>query len=600
MKITDFILVIFAYAIAFLFGLLGGRFNIPEYYLVVVPVVIIVLSPFLDRIREWFYKRKEENIEYYVKSGWVPSKITFSMQQVIASVSVIGMIISLIYGLITSRTSGFNIISLYLYVAFTLVLIASLFMDTIIVSIKTSERKSSVEIEFPFLLALIRVLSETHLTLYDLLEVIKNSRALKAWASEIRRAESIAVATGSSLITAISFIAENHPSEIVRSIFRRIIIVGDLTGSIGDVAERVFDYVYEKFEEGLKELKSKFELISSLVTFLLILIPVTLDISPILSVITPMKASLMFILSGFMMFGISYVILNDVYPAGFKASAPALLAVIVLVSYVLVFILFGVEIYPLLIGKSEPQLSIIQYLMILTVLTALPAVASELWYVNIKTYTRLITAITDAIDVSVRSGEPFLSVLKRISDKYDQRVRRLIDTLVEGYNMEVYRASIVEKAPTIFHASFLETLMIALSVGAPPTALLSLSKSYESLINAWNRATSFSKTFELYMVMATLIDIGITRLLSNGLVGLFKTITSQQVSVPPILPILYINPAPVYNALLVTIPPVLALVSLVVGKTRAGNILYGGRGGLLVLVISSLVYMLTININLFK
>ena len=601
MKVTDALLVAFGYITSFLFGLLGARFNVPEYYLFIAPILIIASSPLIDSLKEWIEKRREEKIGEFIKSGWGPTRLTLSIQQFLASVSIIGMIVSLIYGIISSRRGGFSILSLYMYVGFSLLLALSLFVDTIIVNIKVSERKTSVEVEFPFLLAMIKVLSETHLTLYDLLETIKNSRALKAWSSEIRKAENMAVATGSSLITAISFLAENHPSEIVRSLFKRIIIVGDLTGSIGDVSERIFSYIYEKFKDKMEGLKSNFDIITNLVILLLVLIPIMLMILPVTSPETPSSIFTQLVFIGLTVFFLSYLLLSQVYPDGFKVNTPLSLQVIVAVSYILVMIIMIVESAPILSSwKTEPPLPILQYYMVLTVLIAIPALAGELVYVNVRVYTRLIRAITDAIEISARSGEPFLNVLKRIAGKYGSRVKTLADMLSEGYNIDVYRRTIVERAPTIFHASYLETLMIALSIGAPLSALLALSKAYESLVNAWEKGVSFSRIFEFYMVMASSIDLAFAEMFGKSMVSIFHLFRSGGLSVPLALPFLMRDLTPIYTMFLVVIPPIIALTALIMGKTRSGSLAFGGRAGLIVLLTSIVTIIAMKNISIFK
>lgn len=600
MKFYEAISVLFLYVFAILFGALAKANNLPPYpFLGVLTIIFFLTFSF-----SWVYKQivsrgaKYVTMKFLYMGRGMPKSI-LKTQFVAIEIAVLCIISVLSYMLFVPRVVMPPFLPLLL-VVFLVVLAFSVAFVRIRVSFAVSSRKTSVEIELPFLLALMKSLSETHLSLYDLLNIIERSVALKAWAREVWLAKRLAATTNTSLLQAVAVIAEKHPSQIVRDIFRRIVTVGNLAGTIREVVDRAFAYVFERFQQRLGRLIEKLDILNGVVLFAFMFMPIILaTISPIMGQ-TPLTILFMSVMMEVPTVLLLYAILSYAYPSGFAVNPPKTLTLLSVLSMLLVCVYIGVYLRPILLSSSRGGLFVNvvppgmdEHLMYLLIgLTLLPvAIYSEIRYRHVKDYTNLLRAASDAADISASLGENFMTVFERSASKYGERVRRLARNVIEGYRSDVFRKAVVMKAPSVFHASFVETLIYALLVGAPPKVLKSLVRSYEVLTNLWERASRVSRTLEgMVMSLGGMIGFFIKyfeKMFSGFYAMLHEMTKGGSAMYTSGFQLFRLNVDVYYVVSAITLLSIM-VVALFTGKTRGGSMVYGFRATLLSFAVYAL------------
>ncbi|MCC6025194.1 MAG: hypothetical protein LM555_02715 [Desulfurococcaceae archaeon] len=507
----------------------------------------------------------------------------------ITSAQVLGFFTTLLIllGLVLGFIHGYIPLVVFL-VAFILSLLFGvvLVFPSLYVSFTTSTRKTSCEIELPFLLLLFRVLSSTHLTLYDILSAVESSRALRAWASEVKNARKIATVLNTSLLTAMSIVSENHPSATVRDVFRRILTVSISTGYLRDVVERAFGHIYVQLEARLSGLAEKFTIIYGILIFALLFTPIVFAVvTPLyggntaMSFLVPLAISVLF-------FFIIYAVVASVYPSAFAITPPRVLVYLSLISFTGPLVLVASQALLIITGLSDSLNT--QLLALGITLTIAPSVFyAELWLKRVSLYDKLIRLVSDAISVSVSLGENFAAVVERLAPKYGRSVEALARRVLLGYHVEPIKDRVLREAPSLYHATFLEALFQALVMGAKPEMLKSLATSYEQLVNVYSKLQSLARTQELMLLGLTgmvSVFMGYVKGLFTYYFNMIKNIGAQGGWTVNIQLFVNFNPV-VYDVLTCAILISLLFASIIVGKLRGGSALYAFRTTLLLLLL---------------
>jgi len=507
----------------------------------------------------------------------------------ITSAQVLGFFTALLIllGLVLGFIHGYIPLAVFL-VAFILALLfgVALVFPSLYVSFTTSTRKTSCEIELPFLLLLFRVLSSTHLTLYDILSAVESSRALRAWASEVKNARKIATVLNTSLLTAMSIVSENHPSATVRDVFRRILTVSISTGYLRDVVERAFGHIYVQLEARLSGLAEKFTIIYGILIFALLFTPIVFAVvTPLyggdlaMSFLVPLAISVLF-------FFMIYAVVASVYPSAFAVTPPRVLVYLSLISFTGPLVLVASQALLIITGLSDSLNT--QLLALGITLTIAPSVFyAELWLKRVSLYDKLIRLVSDAISVSVSLGENFAAVVERLAPKYGRSVEGLARRVLLGYHVEPIKNRVLREAPSLYHATFLEALFQALVMGAKPEMLKSLATSYEQLVNVYSKLQSLARTQELMLLGLTgmvSVFMGYIRGLFTQYFNMVKNIGAQGGWTVNIQLFVNFNPV-VYDVLTCAILISLLFASIIVGKLRGGSALYAFRTTLLLLLL---------------
>ncbi|MFZ8783627.1 MAG: hypothetical protein ACO2OR_06565 [Desulfurococcaceae archaeon] len=507
----------------------------------------------------------------------------------ITSAQVLGFFTALLIllGLVLGFIHGYIPLAIFL-VAFILALLfgVALVFPSLYVSFTTSTRKTSCEIELPFLLLLFRVLSSTHLTLYDILSAVESSRALRAWASEVKNARKIATVLNTSLLTAMSIVSENHPSATVRDVFRRILTVSISTGYLRDVVERAFGHIYVQLEARLSGLAEKFTIIYGILIFALLFTPIVFAVvTPLyggdlaMSFLVPLAISVLF-------FFMIYAVVASVYPSAFAVTPPRVLVYLSLISFTGPLVLVASQALLIITGLSDSLNT--QLLALGITLTIAPSVFyAELWLKRVSLYDKLIRLVSDAISVSVSLGENFAAVVERLAPKYGRSVEGLARRVLLGYHVEPIKNRVLREAPSLYHATFLEALFQALVMGAKPEMLKSLATSYEQLVNVYSKLQSLARTQELMLLGLTgmvSVFMGYIRGLFTQYFNMVKNIGAQGGWTVNIQLFVNFNPV-VYDVLTCAILISLLFASIIVGKLRGGSALYAFRTTLLLLLL---------------
>lgn len=457
---------------------------------------------------------------------------------------------------------------------------------TIYLSLTTSTRKTSCEVELPFLLLLFRVLSSTHITLYDLLSAVERSRALRAWSEEVRSARRLASVLNTSLLTAMGIISENHPSRVVRDVFKRILSVSISTGYLKDVTERAFGHVYAQLEARLGGLVEKFTIVYGVLIFALLFTPIVFAVVTPLYGGNPSTAFLIPLAVSVLFFFTIYAVVSSVYPSAFAVSPPRALVYLSVPGFAVPLALVVLRAVALVSGYLNPPST--QALALGVALATAPCVAvSELWLRRVSLYDRLVRLVSDAISVSVSLGENFVSVLERLAPRYGRGVESLARRVLLGYHVEPIRERVLRDAPSLYHATFLEALFQSLLMGAKPEMLRSLAASYEQLINVYSKLRSLARTQEAMMlglVGMVSVFIGYVRGLFTSYFRMLSTIGSQGGWSVNVGYFINFDPA-IYDVLTCSILVSLVFASIIVGKLRGGSALYCFRVTLVLLLL---------------
>ena len=500
--------------------------------------------------------------------------------------------IALLFISVYTLTKGPSLAVYILTLVTTSGMIIALLLPRIRVTFAVGERKTAAEVELPFLLMMLMTLSETHATVYDIMRFVAGSESLRAWRREIRLAERLAAASNTSLLNALRLVSRLHPSQTVRDIFGRIVTVASTIGVAGAVIERAFITIYRKLEIRIQRLAENADILAGVMIMIFIMVPLgVLSAGPLLG-ITRNAVILITIAVELPSILLLAVIISHTYPSGFVPRSNRLLLVagILGVGALVGLGYFYVSPFILSARAMEPGMpDLIFYAASLGAIV--PAtVFGEYAYRKLKLYNQFIEVVTDAAETSVTTGEPVASVIDRMALARGTAVHRLARSVIEGYLSPQLRRLIVLRAPTIFHAAFIETLLYVLLLGAPSRAVKKLADAYERL-HVWLRMEASARTIEVMLysltaVTAVFIDMirGIYQII--GTIG--EIMRRVPVGVGAVRAMFNYDPGIYYIMSAVTFV-VLVIVGVLIGKLRTGSFLYGFRTGF----IAGLAYAVT-------
>jgi len=473
----------------------------------------------------------------------------------------------------------------YALLAVTTPLLAALvyYLPRIVLSTWASQRKIGVEVELPYLLVLIRVMASLRLPVHDMLAVIENSVALQASSREVKFARKISTLTSTSFITAMDNVCANHPSERVRELLRRIVAATVTMGDVKEVVERVFENVYSWFESKVAGLTEKFTIIAGSALFAYLFTPVAVvAVAPVIGVGTfPLLVGITLSVQVFVFF-LLYGLITSAYPSSLvvKPTKALLLASMASLSVVFAIALYATFSYALEgIGRVSEQL-----LALLVPATQVPPlVASERALLRVSVYDNFVRMASDALSFAASTGENAASALERHSRKYGKGVVRIAKSVLTGALSDYLRKVVVKAAPTTYHASFIETLIVMLRLGSTPDMMRSFASSYERLSILVSRVRGFARTLEALLVGLSAMVGGFMAFIDR--VYIYIAELMRAAGYPGLYPgILAYDPA--VHGLLSSLTLVsLMLASLFIGKVRGGSVLYCHRAIVLMTAI---------------
>ena len=607
MRRSDTLSVVLLHLVALALGVIAKTsFLSPHPFILSILVVTIVIVAF-----EWVRKYIEVTTLRYMASkilvtGAGIRRSVIETQATLVQLTVLVLIVVISFTMAVAPRYGVSPLLAITSVGLVLAVVVILLSTHLRSVFLTSFRKTNTEVELPFLMAMMRTLGETHLSLYDLLEIIKRSTALPAWAKEIRLAERLSNLTGLPLLYTMNMMTEVHPSPLVRDIFRRIVSVGLRTGSVRDVIERAFSFVYERIEARLERLTEKLDIINGVFMFLFMFFPITLaSMSPLMGQ-GPIEVGFLTLITEIPNIILIYAFFTHIYPSGFAIRIPKLLIAtlagfMLTIFYAVFYVSPVVTMYftaPITARSKviEPAIPepVLYALMGVTLL--IPTILSERYYSMVKAYTRFVRVATDAAEVSSSMGEDFASALEHVARDYGKRVYRLAKSVVESYRSEILRRAVVARAPNTLFASLIETIEYTLLVGAPHKALKAMMKSYEGLINLWERIGRVSKTLDGMIFALTGLLAFFIKYLEKAYTSFLLTIqNTQKLSGGGMMFSfqLFNIDLNVYTMTSVVTLLSAMTVSLFVGKTRGGSLVFGARSALITLLIYASVRLFT-------
>jgi len=510
------------------------------------------------------------------------------VRMLILEVSLLG-IVGLVSYILTVRPRLNPLIGLTM-IGLAASAVVSLFLTRIVGSSLISSRKTNAEVELPFLLAFMKVLSATHLTFYELLDIISESEALKWWSREIRFAKKLSRMMNISLVNALEMMASAHPSKTVKEMFTRLAVAGSMIGEVREVVDRVFSYVYDRLTQRIASLVDRLDILNGMILFGFMFMPILLaTISPIarMQPIGILGLTLVFEVP---LAILVYTLITAIYPSGFAVKPGSSLVLLGVASVLIIAVAGAVYLAPVVTAPPtktdvQPGIPIELFFVIVAAALVPTTVLSELLYRQVETYSSLIKLSTDVAEVSASLGENFVTLLQEKAHQYGERVQRLARNIVAGYTSSYLRRALTSRAPTIFHASFVEMLMYAILLGAPYTALKSMMETYEALLKIYDRAKSVSRTLEGMIVSLAGMMGFFIEYLAKTFASFAKTVSEAvqaagTVQIPPMVRSFMVSTG-VYTTVSVATLISILIVALLTGKTRGGTVVFGFRTALL-------------------
>lgn len=449
------------------------------------------------------------------------------------------------------------------------------FLPRLLVLYWASQRRVEVEAELPYLLILFRVLSSLKLPLYDVFTVVEKSYALQASAREVKFAKKIStVAPGSfSFLTAMDNVCANHPSEKVREWLRRVVAAAVAMGDVQGVVERVYDMAYSWFESKVASLTEKFTIIlgSGLLVYLFAPVVVA-SIAPVMRV--RLRAAVILVLCfQVILLYVLYALIKHSYPSSLVVKPSKRLVVSGALAYSIVVFLLALSMFTYM-GVRGPLLGDNALLAVSLLAFSVPLVLSELELKRVDVYDDFVRTASDALSLAAVTGENAAQVVMRYSAKRGGKVAKLARSVVTGYASEPLRKAIVSRAPTVHHASFVETLMVIFSLGSTPDMLKAFTASYERLNVPLFSARNLVKRVEWLVVGLVALVGGFTAYLNRVFEYIASVAARTQV---PGQVVFFVYEPVVYGLLSVVTLLSIVFMALLLGTVRGGSTYYGFR-----------------------
>ncbi|MEM1645632.1 MAG: hypothetical protein QXL96_07170 [Ignisphaera sp.] len=549
----------------------------------------LILSLTLASLEETIFEKIEQNIRNLMISKFLHTGRGFSSRYIklltrifkdllIALVLVLGYIFSY---LMTYRCIP-PLPFLILLGALSISALTTYFLPKISIAFWISRRKTDAEVELPYALIFLRTLAPLRLPVYELLEMIEESVSLKTFAKEIKLAKKISSATSTSFLSALDTLTANHPSEKIRDIFRRVILVAISVGDIKDIVEKVFEEVYTWFESRVSALVEKFTIIVGTALFAYFFTPIVVAaIAPIIGVTTLLIS--VFILSiQLLTFFILYTLITSFYPTSLVVK-PSKISLIV-------GGIFIISSTTLSIANIFLNILGIEYNKVITVLIAvflgIPIAFTEKDILRAKFYDRFVQMSSDTLSLVAITGENPAKILLENSKNYGERMRRFVTVIVSGYTSPNLRQALIVKAPSLYHASFIETLTTILRLGFKPEALRTFATSYEKLNVVVGNARRFASMLEAVIIGLSVVAGGFLAYL-NKIYGYLWDLM-MRINVAGSATFIFAQMSSIYAIIDTLTILSMILTSMFVGKVRGGSILYSFRVALIMVILYSI------------
>lgn len=468
---------------------------------------------------------------------------------------------------------------------------------SLLITLQASQRKVGVEVELPYLLILLRALASLRLPIYDVLSIVEGSTAMRSFAREVEFARKIATVKHVSLVSALEQTCSQHPSEKVRELVRRVFAAAISISDVRDVVERVFDDIYSWFEARVSRLTERFTLIIGSALFAYLFIPIIIvTISPVV----PVVGASVLAIAGFtlsiqvLVFFVLYALISSFYPSSLVVKPPRKLYALTAVSLATSLLLVAFTISSQLVAFQGSRhssvfhalvqlLSIDHLLLALAVLSIPPLILAERTLRRVWLYDSFVRLASDAMSIAAATGENLALLLDAQARKRGGRLLRLTRNIIVSYTSDKLRRAVVQSAPSMYHASFIEILTTILRLGYTPDSLRSVSASYEKLSSLVSSVRGFAVMLELLLVGLVAIVGGFLSFVNRVYEQLASIIGSQQAPIR-------IGAFFVYNPALASLLDILSVLSLLltallIGKVRGGSLAYYHRTLVLVLLV---------------
>ncbi|MEM0326846.1 MAG: hypothetical protein QW733_07445, partial [Desulfurococcaceae archaeon] len=465
------------------------------FILTLVPPLTLQLFKLPEYLEAFEHKTRKLMLRNLPVAGRGLSTRSIRILRDVFGYAITGFVFMVFYTVVYTVLIGFNLVLVVVTLVTAILCTLLHSIPRVLTDTWKAHRKTSIEVELPYLLILYRVVASLRIPIYDILTLVENSASMPASAREVKLAKKIATLTSTSLLTAMDYVCLNNPSEKVRELFRRVFISALTMSDVRAVVERVFDEIYSWFESRVLSLNEKFTIIvgSSLVAYFFI--PVV--VSAVAPVIGPgVVAVLILTLSvQFLVFFQVFALIAGLFPSSLVVKTPRKLTYLGLfsISVAVALVVYNSFAY------ASPALQSISEDVFVPVLVAVfvpPLIIAELRMMRVKHYDMFVKASSSALLLAAATGENIVEVLERISRRYRGHVARLTRDVTLSYTSEQLRRATIQRAPTMYHATFMEILMTVLRLGSTPDMLKALAGSYEKLQTAVSTVRSFAKRLE--------------------------------------------------------------------------------------------------------
>jgi len=505
---------------------------------------------------------------------------------VLKIVEILVLLLS-IFTVLYTTILGLNTVLLIATCLAIALLVVILLLPRILTYSWTSQRKTSIEVELPYLAILLRVVSAMNIPIYDVLSLIENSTALQASAREVKFARKIAMATRVSLLGALDNVFSHHPSEKVVNYLRRLIIAASTYGDLASVSEKIFDTFYNLFESKISGLVGNFTIIVGTSLFVYLFLPV------IIAAVAPVMGGSLLLVLGvslsiqvFVFFAL-YAMIMSLYPTSLVVKPSSRLRVVSIATIVLTLSILLYNLFSTL--TNNMPLSDNTVFTLIPLITAPALVLSELEYRRVALYDSFVRVASEALSLAAATGENPASSLERSASRYGRRIVRFTRTITTGYVSEKLRKAIVARSPSLFHAAFIETLINILRLGATPEMLRLFTSSFERLNTLVSRVRGFAKSLEAVMTGLVAVVGGFLTYINRVFETILSLIQSAKTSVSIPLSIPFTYDPRIYSLLFNLSILSLLFISLFIGYIRGGSYTYSFR----TFIVMLLVYMVS-------
>jgi len=597
-KFYEAIAVAVLVILSFTLGILSRTGFIPPQY----SIIFIMLLSFSSLAFHAVWKAVERSdISYLERSllrtGRGLPLYVLKIRMILLEVSVLGIVAILSYAL--SSGTAFSPMIFVLITALGASIAVSFLMLRVVGSSLASMRKTGAEVELPFLLAFMKTISATHVTFYELLEMISESVAFRWWSQEISFAKKLSRVLNTSLPRTLEVMASYHPSKTASEMLRRLSTAGLTIGEVSDVVDRIFSHIYDKLTQKITTLVDRLDIVFGVMLLGFMFLPVMLVTMAPLRGVTPQGALMLMAVVEAPQAILIYALLSALYPSGFAVRPSKYLTALGVASILAVVITAGIYMRPLLLtapvqSNIAPGIPDEVFIAVTMAVLIPPTVLSELLYRRMELYSRFVKLATDAAEISASLGENFTTVLQRMAKQYGEDVGKLVDDIMSSYTSSYLRKVVVARAPTVFHASFIEMLEYSILLGAPYTALKKMSETYESLLKTYEKTKTTSRAFEgMFIALAGAMGFFI-----EYLAKMFSSFSKSVEAAGggglaiPFAGFLTMSGG-TFLALSVATVVSIVIVGLFVGKMRAGSVLLGFKTSLLLFVVYEVASLIT-------